>query len=83
MDGLMMDYPLTIEFILRRAETLFGHKAIVFEELGRALYAGPFFSTVALALPALLRARTLGKGRFRRVDRDACGRDGGGSTSGR
>src|SRR2546429_6997388 len=29
MDGLMMDYPLTIEFILRRAETLFGHKAIV------------------------------------------------------
>jgi len=29
VDGLMMEYPLTIEFILRRAETLFGHKAIV------------------------------------------------------
>src|SRR5438552_9282804 len=29
MDGLMMDYPLTTEFSLRRAEPLFGHKAIV------------------------------------------------------
>src|SRR5207249_11875115 len=27
----------------------FVEEAIVFEELGRALYAGPFFSTVALA----------------------------------
>src|SRR5256885_1797963 len=26
MDGLMMDYPLTIEFILRRGERLFGHR---------------------------------------------------------
>jgi alkylation response protein AidB-like acyl-CoA dehydrogenase len=31
----------------------FLEEAIVFEELGRALYAGPYFSTVALALPAL------------------------------
>jgi alkylation response protein AidB-like acyl-CoA dehydrogenase len=31
----------------------FVEEAIVFEELGRALYAGPYFSTVALALPAL------------------------------
>ena len=28
-------------------------QAIVFEELGRVLYPGPYFSTVALALPAL------------------------------
>ena len=31
----------------------FVEEAIVFEELGRALYSGPYFSTVALALPAL------------------------------
>jgi alkylation response protein AidB-like acyl-CoA dehydrogenase len=31
----------------------FLEEAVLFEELGRALYPGPFFSTVALALPAL------------------------------
>src|SRR5438105_1423445 len=31
----------------------FVEEAIVFEELGHALYSGPYFSTVALALPAL------------------------------
>jgi alkylation response protein AidB-like acyl-CoA dehydrogenase len=31
-------------------------EAVVFEELGRALFAGPYFSTIALALPALLKA---------------------------
>ena len=31
----------------------FLEEAIVFEELGRALYPGPYFATVALALPAL------------------------------
>jgi acyl-CoA synthetase (AMP-forming)/AMP-acid ligase II len=29
MDGLMMDYPLTLAPILRRAESLFGHKEVV------------------------------------------------------
>src|SRR4029079_16539940 len=28
-------------------------EAVLFEELGRALYPGPYFSTVALALPLL------------------------------
>ena len=37
----------------------FLEEAIVFEELGRALYAGPYFSTVALALPALACAPDL------------------------
>src|SRR5467141_3095612 len=37
----------------------FVEEAIVFEELGRALYAGPYFSTVALALPALACAPEL------------------------
>ncbi len=31
----------------------FLEEAVLFEELGYALYAGPFFSTVALALPSL------------------------------
>lgn len=33
----------------------FLEEAVVFEELGRALYPGPYFSTVALALPLLER----------------------------
>src|SRR5467141_4186012 len=37
----------------------FVEEAIVFEELGRALYSGPYFSTVALALPALTCAPDL------------------------
>ena len=31
----------------------FVEEAVLFEELGRALYHGPYFSTIALALPAL------------------------------
>jgi alkylation response protein AidB-like acyl-CoA dehydrogenase len=31
----------------------FVEQAILFEELGRALYPGPYFTTIALALPAL------------------------------
>jgi alkylation response protein AidB-like acyl-CoA dehydrogenase len=31
----------------------FLEEAVIFEELGRALYPGPYFATVALALPAL------------------------------
>src|SRR3972149_4904254 len=31
----------------------FVEEAVLFEELGRALYRGPYFSTIALTLPAL------------------------------
>src|SRR4029078_8128972 len=31
----------------------FLEEAVLFEELGRALYPGPYFATVGLALPAL------------------------------
>lgn len=31
-------------------------EAVVFEELGRALYPGPYFTSIALALPALVRS---------------------------
>ncbi|MEX2211401.1 MAG: acyl-CoA dehydrogenase family protein [Gaiellaceae bacterium] len=46
----------------------FLEEAVLFEELGRALYAGPYFATVALALPALgdeqLAAVAAGKERW-------------------
>src|SRR5438046_6906805 len=42
-----------------RAGLSFVEEAIVFEELGRALYSGPYFSTIALGLPALARAPDL------------------------
>jgi alkylation response protein AidB-like acyl-CoA dehydrogenase len=35
-------------------------EAVLFEEAGRALYPGPFFSTVALCLPLLLAAGDVG-----------------------
>ncbi len=35
----------------------FLEEAVLFEELGRALYPGPYFATVGLALPALPRER--------------------------
>ena len=37
----------------------FLEEAVIFEELGRALYPGPYFATVALALPALACAPEL------------------------
>lgn len=38
----------------------FIEEAVLFEELGRALYPGPFFATVGLALPALAASDALG-----------------------
>lgn len=39
----------------------FIEEAVVFEELGRALYPGPYFATVGLALPALTGSDALEK----------------------
>src|SRR5687768_2737196 len=39
----------------------FIEEAVVFEELGRALFPGPYFSTVGLALPALEGSEVLGR----------------------
>ena len=39
----------------------FIEEAVLFEELGRALYPGPYFSTVGLALPALTGSDVLGR----------------------
>ena len=37
MDGLMMDYQLTIAAMLRRTESMFGHKAIVSRRPDRSI----------------------------------------------
>ena len=52
MDGLMMEYPLTITAMLRRTEAMFGHKEIVSRRADRSLER----STYATALK---RARRL------------------------
>ena len=38
MNGLMMDTQLTLGMVLRRAETLFGHKEIVTRTPDRSLH---------------------------------------------
>jgi fatty-acyl-CoA synthase len=55
MDGLMMDYPLTITAMLRRTESMFGHKEIVSRRPDRTIER----STYAEALG---RARRLASG---------------------
>lgn len=42
MHGLMMDYPLTLDAILRRAETVFPHKTIVTRQPDRSLHRGTY-----------------------------------------
>ena len=39
----------------------FIEEAVLFEELGRSLYPGPFFATVGMALPALVSSDVLGE----------------------
>lgn len=55
MDGLMMDYQLTISAMLRRTESMFGHKELVSRRADRTLER----STYAIALG---RARRLASG---------------------
>src|SRR5438128_2858313 len=68
MDGLMMDYPLTIAFILRRAETLFGHKAIITRRPDKTLHRYTYADFVPRAKKLADALRQLG---LRRGDRVA------------
>ena len=67
MDGLMMDYALTITAMLRRTESMFGHKEIVSRRPDRSIER----STYALALGRARRLASalqqLGVGRGDRV----------------
>jgi len=55
MDGLMMDYQLTITAMLRRTESMFGHKAIVSRRPDRSIERSTYGE-------ALARARRLASG---------------------
>jgi fatty-acyl-CoA synthase len=55
MDGLMMDYQLTIAAMLRRTESMFGHKAIVSRRPDRSIERSTYGE-------ALARARRLASG---------------------
>src|SRR6058998_969383 len=67
MDGLMMDYPLTIAFILRRAETLFGHKAIITRRPDKTLHRYTYADFVPRAKKLAVALQQLGLLRGDRV----------------
>jgi fatty-acyl-CoA synthase len=68
MDGLMMEYPLTIEFILRRAEQLFGHKGIVTRRPDKSIHRYTYADFVPRAKQLAVALQRLG---LRRGDRVA------------
>src|SRR6184192_1258596 len=64
----MMEYPLTLAFILRRAETLFGHKAIVTRRPDKTLHRYTYADFVPRAKRLAVALQQLG---LRRGDRVA------------
>ena len=64
MRGLMMDFPLTLPTILRRAETLFPHKRVVSRRADKALHRTCYGEVAARAraLAAALRQQGIGVG---------------------
>ena len=59
MDGLMMDYPLTITAMLRRTESMFGHKEIVSRRADRTLERSNYAQALGRADAAAHLARAL------------------------
>src|SRR5881392_240536 len=64
----MMEYPLTLAFILRRAETLFGHKAIITRRRDKTLHRYTYADFVPRAKKLAVALGQLG---LRRGDRVA------------
>src|SRR2546428_13512598 len=64
----MMEYPLTLAFILRRAETLFGHKAIVTRRPDKTIHRYTYADFVPRAKKLAVALQHLG---LRRGDRAA------------
>ena len=67
MDGLMMDYPLTITAMLRRTESMFGHKEIVSRRPDRALERSNYAQALGRARRLASALARLGVGRGDRV----------------
>src|SRR5258706_87739 len=63
----MMEYPLTISFILRRAETLFGHKAIVTRRPDKTIHRYTYADFVPRAKKLAVALQQLGLQRGDRV----------------
>src|SRR3989442_12798167 len=68
MEGLMMDFPLTLAPILRRAESLFGHKRIVTRKPDKSFHR---YTYADFAKRAKLLAVALQKLGLKRGDRVA------------
>ena len=68
MDGLMMKYPLTLAPILRRAESFFGHKAIVTRRPDKSLHRYTYADFARRARRLTVALQQLG---LRRGDRVA------------
>ncbi|HVB38646.1 MAG TPA: AMP-binding protein, partial [Vicinamibacterales bacterium] len=60
MRGLMMDYPLTIPAIFRRAEALFGPREIVTRLPDRSLHRGTYATFAARTRRLAVALRGLG-----------------------
>jgi len=67
MDGLMMDYPLTITAMLRRTESMFGHKEIVSRRADRTLERSNYAWALGRARRLASALERLGIGRGDRV----------------
>ena len=67
MDGLMMDYPLTITAMLRRTESMFGHKEIVSRRADRSLERSTYAKALGRARRLASGLEQLGIGRGDRV----------------
>jgi fatty-acyl-CoA synthase len=67
MRGLMMDFPLTIPAMVRRAETLFPHKTIVSRRPDRSLDRRTYADVIQRSRRLAMALRDLGIGRSDRV----------------
>jgi fatty-acyl-CoA synthase len=67
MDGLMMDYQLTIAAMLRRAESMFGHKEIVSRRADRSIERSNYAQALGRARRLASGLDQLGIGRGDRV----------------
>jgi acyl-CoA synthetase (AMP-forming)/AMP-acid ligase II len=67
MDGLMMDYPLTITAMLRRTESMFGHKEIVSRRADRSIERSNYAQALGRARRLASALHALGIGRGDRV----------------
>jgi fatty-acyl-CoA synthase len=66
MRGLMMDFPLTIPAILRRAESFFGHKTVVTRQPDRTIVRRPYSEVIERSKRLAVALTELG---IRRGDR--------------